>query len=221
MKMAASTLANNSIQLKTKGPQPITLTPIVMPRKDSQEIASRTLQKRTNQTKSIVKMIAGRSDDVFSVQTANLVKSVNQKAREEIIKKLNIKTMIPAEHLAAMKASQNIPWTLLREIRSWLATFNLRLSAEGNVRKVAEESVGEGLKSEYAPLTQKNGKKCEVVSTPWCYIYHLVGHVLARLNNLKESDALVNHPFIPKDEIHVKIGGDHGGGFVQNVLPNG
>ena len=35
---------------------------------------------------------------------------------------------------------------------------------------------------------------------------------LSTVNNVKESDALVNHPFIPKDEIQVKIGGDHGGG---------
>ena len=47
---------------------------------------------------------------------------------------------------------------------------------------------------------------------PWCYLYNFVGHVIAHLNSLKECNLLVAHSFIPEDEIHVKIGGDHGGG---------
>ena len=32
------------------------------------------------------------------------------------------------------------------------------------------------------------------------------------MNQLKECDLLVHHEFIPDDDIHIKIGGDHGGG---------
>ena len=55
-------------------------------------------------------------------------------------------------------------------------------------------------------------EKSEVKLIPWCFIYNLVGHVLSRLNALQKCNLLVFHKFIPVDEIHVKIGGDMGGG---------
>ena len=38
-----------------------------------------------------------------------------------------------------------------------------------------------------------------------------------RLNTLKECGALVDHKFIPSDEIFVKFGGDHGGGSFKST----
>ena len=73
-----------------------------------------------------------------------------------------------------MKATLNIPWNLLREIR-WLATFNIKFSSEGNVRDVAKEWVGKGLKSEYAPLIVIKNKKREVKSIP---SYHIMYYSL-------------------------------------------
>ena len=88
----------------------------------------------------------------------------------------------------------------------------MQLSTKNKVREVAKEWVGMGLKCEYAPLLVKKKKKTEIKPVPWCYIYNLVGHIIARMNMLHECNLLVSHPFIPDDEIHVKIGGDHGGG---------
>ena len=111
-------------------------------------------------------MIFGNSEEAFAAQTAN-IKSVDEVARGEIIKRLNIKTTIPAAHVAAMKGTQNIPWNLLRVLRSWL----------GTVREVAKEWVGKGLCCEYAPLISKKNIKSEVIQTPWCYIYNLVLYI--------------------------------------------
>ena len=47
---------------------------------------------------------------------------------------------------------------------------------------------------------------------PWCYIYNLVGYVLKYLSDLHAACLFFNHNFIPANEIHLKIGGDHGGG---------
>ena len=47
---------------------------------------------------------------------------------------------------------------------------------------------------------------------PWCYIFNLVGYVLQYLDNLKAMNKLVQYSIITDDEIHLKIGGDHGGG---------
>ena len=38
------------------------------------------------------------------------------------------------------------------------------------------------------------------------------------LTDLKTNNLLVEHPFIPSDEIHLKIGGDHGGDSFKGSL---
>ena len=51
IKMKNSKLPNNTIQIESGGPQPVTLTPISFPRKDSQNVTKRTLLNRRKQTK--------------------------------------------------------------------------------------------------------------------------------------------------------------------------
>ena len=43
-------------------------------------------------------------------------------------------------------------------------------------------------------------------------LFNIVGHVMARMDNSQKCDAIVSHPFILPDEVHIKIGGDHGQG---------
>ena len=212
IKMDQSHLINKSVQFSTGGPQPLTLTPVQVPRKKSHSVSKRTLRNRTNLSKDIIQLIAGDNEEAFSVQATNIVGSFDEITRKKVIDKLKVTTTIPAEHVAAMKATQNIPWNLLVEVRRWLATFNVKLSTKNKVREVAKEWVGKGLKCEYAPLIVTTKKRREVKPVPWCYLYNFVGHVIARLNSLNECNLLVSHKFIPDDEVHVKIGGDHGGG---------
>lgn len=131
IKMKHSSLPNRSVQISTGGNKNLTLTPIVVPRKETTEIASRTMRKRTLQGKQLIKMIAGDSKESFNLQTAHIVKSCDQAVREDIIKGMNSTVSIPPSHVAAMKSCLNIPWYLLRDIRRWLATFNVKLAAEG------------------------------------------------------------------------------------------
>ena len=212
IKMKQSTLLNKSVQFSNGGPQPITLTPVQVPRKEAQVASKRTIYNRTKQSTNIIKLISGDSPDAFAAQTAAIVENVDEEMRKNIMKRFNWTTTIPANHIAAMKSTLNIPWNLLREIRRWLATFNVKFSAEGKARDIAKEWVGKGLKCEYAPLIIIKNKKREVKSIPWCYLFNLVGHIIARLNQLQKCDLLVTHAFIHDDEMHIKIGGDHGGG---------
>ena len=39
-------------------------------------------------------------------------------------------TVIPAKYVAATKATENIPWNLVDDIRRWLKTFNIQLSTK-------------------------------------------------------------------------------------------
>ena len=49
-------------------------------------------------------------------------------------------TVIPAKYVAAMKATENIPWNLVDDIRRWLKTFNVQLSTK-KLRKDGLEKV--------------------------------------------------------------------------------
>ena len=184
--MNESTMWNRSVQFNTGGSHPLTLTPVALPRVETHSASKRTLRKRTKQLNDIIHLSAGDNDEAYAAQTANIIKTADEVTREAIISKLNIKTTIPAEHVAAMKATQNIPWNLLEEVRRWLSTFNVQLSTKNKVREVAKEWVGMGLKCEYAPLLVKKKKKTEIKPVPWCYIYNLVGHIIARMNMLHE-----------------------------------
>ena len=82
-----SILPNTSIQLSSGGPQPFTLTPILVARKESQMVSKRTLSLRTKQTTTVMKMIAGNSIEATTTQTAHMVKSMDMVEREEVLKK--------------------------------------------------------------------------------------------------------------------------------------
>ena len=206
--MKQSTLPNRTTEIVSAGPHPLTLTPVCDARKESTEISKRMLSARTKQSTEIVKMISGKTDESFLTQTSTIVRSLDQVSREKIIDNLDVKVSIPTEHSAAMKANLSISWNLMRNIRSWLHTFKIKLAPEGKTRKLTKEWVGGGMRSEHAPLFINKGK---VQPPAWCYLYNLVGHILKRLNDFEEAKLITSHQFIPEDEVWLKIGGDPGG----------
>ena len=156
--------------------------------------------------------MSGESKDAISTQTVAIIKSFETEERDKIVKKLDTVVNVPPDHVASMKASLNIPWYQMREIKRWLKTFNVNLASEKKTRLTIKEWIGEGLKAEMAPLTKivTGSKRVEVILTPWVYLYNLVAHVLRQLKELKDHGLLVHHSFISNDEIIIKIGGDHG-----------
>ena len=98
IKMKQSTLLNNSVQFSSGGPQPLTLTPVQVPRKETQVASKRTTYTRTKQSTDIIKLIAGDSPDAFAAQTAAVVKSVDKEMRENIMNRVNSTTTIPANY---------------------------------------------------------------------------------------------------------------------------
>ena len=114
--------------------------------------------------------------------------------------------MIPSSHVASLKSNLLIPWNIMRDISRWLKTFNVTFSSEKQVRAVATDWVGDGLKSELVPLTVKtpDTKRITIGLKPWAYIYKLVGHVLHCLDELDSRNDLVYHSFVLSNEIHLK-----------------
>ena len=133
--------------------------------------------------------------------------------REKIIAQISSHITIPSQHVAAMKASLNMPWNQLRQMSRWLKTFKIKITSEKKTRAAVTEWVGPGLQVELAPLTKKStsGKHLQVILRPWAYLYNLVAHVIKRFDDIKASNQQIIHSFITPGEVHVKIGGDHGG----------
>ena len=102
MNMKNSSLPNNSIQLNTGGSQPLTLTPISVAGKDSDVIAKRTLRARTKQSKDVLQMISGKSEEATAMQTSHLVQNFDVKTRQKIIEGFKSTVSVPADHVAAM-----------------------------------------------------------------------------------------------------------------------
>lgn len=211
IKMKQSSLPNNSVQVATAGSQTLTFTPITLAKKHSQDVTKRTLSSRTKQSKEIMKLILGDSYTAVNTQTSCIVKSLGREAREDIIKEMNVVIRVTPEQVAAMKSCLGIPWNLFREMRRWLNTFKVHLASEELSRKVCKDWIGEGLRTEFIPVTVVKSGKTYIKLRAWSYIYNLVGYVLQYLDNLETNKLLVSHSFIPDSEIHLKIGGDHGG----------
>ena len=201
-KLESSTMLNNSIQFESGGPSPITMTPISIPRVDSSVASDKAKRKRSKQLKEIITLASGSTDEGFQVQTVDVVKHVDEELRSDIMAKLgSTTTVIPAKHVAAMKATENIPWNLIDDIRRWLKTFNIQLSTKNKVRDIAKEWSGKGLNAELAPLFITEKKKMKIKHVPWCYLFNLVGHILNRLNDLSKFGVFLDsHPSIPQTE---------------------
>ena len=103
IKMDQSKLLNKSVQFSTGGPQPLTLTPVTVPRKESD--CERTKYDRSKRIRDYIRLSSGDGDEAFTTQTAHVVKRLDETTRKSIVSNVNIKTTIPAEHVAAMKAT--------------------------------------------------------------------------------------------------------------------
>ena len=117
LKVKNSTLPNNSIQISSGGPQPLTSTSIAVARKESQEVTKRTVRLRTRQSKELLEMISGKNTQATSTQASHLVHCFEECSREEIIKSFKATITVPTDHVTAMKSTVNLPWNLLRNVR--------------------------------------------------------------------------------------------------------
>ena len=185
---------------------------IPQPRLSSDQASARTLQRRNQLTASVIEAVSGTGNEAITAQTSAFVKTFPEDQRKKIVGNLRNLTAIPPVHVAALKSSLNIPWNTMREISRWLRTFDVKLASEKTARSVAKTWVGHGLVVESAPLTTRvpGNKELVIELRPWGYMYNLVAHVLHRLDELDKEGMLFNHPFIPSDEIQIKVGGDHG-----------
>ena len=204
-------MPNKTVQLSSGSSRPLTLTPITVAHRESDVSKERTLIAHTKQTKEIMSVISGSSPEAMTKQTSHIVESFDTDSREAIVANLDQVIKISAEQMSSMKSCLSLPWNLVREIRRWLDSFKIEVPSVSSMRSVVGDWVGPSLRTEEIPATVVKNKTKLIALKPWCYIYNIVGYVLKYLDELDENGLLYDG-HIAESEIHLKVGGDHGGG---------
>ena len=172
IKASQSTATNKLIEVKNGGPQPITYAPVTVVRKSSGDVSARTLRKTTENLTNHLELVAGNTNEALLTQVTHMVKSFDERERENIVKKkFKCTVTIPASHLASMRSTLNLSWYTTRKIRRWLKTFKVDMASEGKARDVIKEWVGTGLRTEEIPASVVKGKQVVVVLTHHGAIY--------------------------------------------------
>ena len=119
IKMNQSDLLNNSIQIKSNGPRPF--TPITIPQKNPIQYPHVLSRKEPNKQSRLSKWFLVTLKKLLLLRLQVLSKVWRCGTRWVIKKPEHQKNNTCCQYL-------NIPWNLLRIIRSWLGTFNVKLS---------------------------------------------------------------------------------------------
>lgn len=216
MKQADST----TCKFISGGPRPtiVQVTPVAY--KKSENVTTKTLRTRTAQMKSTMEVVTGGSKESMVLQTGQLVKLFNVKERVSILDAAKItRSHIDAESLVAMKADLGMPWEKMKAMSRWLTMFKISTDSNAKQRIVAREWSGDSFTVEEAPFTVsiKDRKgQYKISSAPLAYIADFPSHVLNLLDTLDENGILL---FLnDSDDIHIKIGGDHGGDSFKMVF---
>ncbi|XP_065680774.1 uncharacterized protein LOC136094729 [Hydra vulgaris] len=157
----------------------------------------------------------GNSKDSQVMQAAVMLKSFDDCQKRKILQNANIGIVqISAEELVAFKADVGIPWNKLKTMTRWLNSRNVQTASNSKQKVVAKTWARDDLIVLDENFTFQNENiKCslEIKHAPWTYIDNLPKNI-ENILNILESFKLIKHNGIKNDEIHIKIGRDHGGG---------
>ena len=120
--------------------------PVTVARKQCHKATKQTLQTRSRQNIEQMNITSGESSEAMLTRTGHMVKSLDRDTREAIISGMNRTITVPHDQVAAMKRMLNLPWNLLRDVRRWLQTFDVKLASESKTRDILKEWNGNGLR---------------------------------------------------------------------------
>ncbi|XP_047132530.1 uncharacterized protein LOC105846735 [Hydra vulgaris] len=206
---------SNVIEFQTDGPRPLCFTSTPKAYKESKDATLRTVRKRQSQLNDYISTTCGGSIRSKINQTTTLLKSFNENEQEIILSNSNIsKTKISTEEIISLKANMSSTYANMKILSRWLKTKNIICASNAQQRSLAKKWSCDDLIIEKAPfMVEKKESKgsFEIKELPCAYINNLHGHIINVLDRLESNNLLLNKK-IKGNEIHIKIGGDHGGG---------
>ncbi|XP_065654588.1 uncharacterized protein LOC124812501 [Hydra vulgaris] len=213
LKMAKNN--SHSFELPSGGPRATQFSVTTKSFKTSTETSQKTIYRRQKQIHQSLIDNAGPTKKAKIQQVALMLNSFNKNDKIDILKKSNLSQVeIGPEDIVSLKADCGLPWENMKKMIRFFQTKNVKLPSLSNQRKVAKYWSGNDLIVEDKELLfeLKNKKGTfELKDTPTAYINDLPSHLIKVLDQLERYNQLTFEKITPS-EIHIKIGGDHGGG---------
>ena len=213
----------NVLRIKTGG-QPLHFVKVVKPRKHRIMSSSPLKKKRARAINKIRCFYAGK-DSGQCQQTAEL-KSLSKRSRLNICHNAGVtqKAKISAQMMLAMKTALGLTTNQMRTQRRHLLSCGVSCAPEKEEQSESNKLLGDDTliskpmflwhADENAPGSVHGKVRRQSAAV---YIRNLTAFVHTLLDNLHEAGKLDIHKF-KRDEIHLKLGSDFGGGYQKVTL---
>ena len=217
LKMQASE-DRRTLRCKTRG-QPLILKRMVMPRKPSALADSPLRKKRANQICKLRLDISGKTSGDTIKQHGTELKKSSKTTRQQIFHAAGLqKPTISRKQGSALRTGLGLSWNRYRRQRRFLKAIGVDMEGEKAERALQDEIMCGQIQTEKKLLLDET---TPAMNAPIASVGsdNLPSFVTKLLDQYEEEGLLTwQDNNIPRDEIWVKVGGDHGGGSFKLML---
>ena len=201
---------------------------IIKARKKSNLAPSPLQRKRIKQLSGVRNFIAGIGSEAHHTQQSSELKLLGYKAKVNVCRKAGIqpRNFMTKRVALAIKTSLGLSWTHHR-LQKRILSKEVGLTFEGEAKERREKNkmlTGNVKEDNISAVeTKAKTKKNQFthLKSPVVFVENLTKSACELLNEYQEGNKLIWHEGMPKDEIWIKIGGDHGGkSAIFNVKEN-
>lgn len=175
----------------------------------SSAVTDRTLRQRTAEMEQLRQVVSASSS---ATQQAHELRHLAKAAQDQLLKDAGLapdRTGPRRGAALAMKSDLHLPWYRLRKLRLWLSSFGVHFESEAEMRQQVHTDLPFHLLAEDVPLAiDKSGT---IALRPMVRFPDLTELVLHYIMQHYNAGSLCWPSENHKDEIWVKLGGDHGG----------
>ena len=207
---------------KTAAGKDLVFQKIIIPDIPSANASSPRKHERSRIIEKVRAKVSGNTTPDKRKQMATEIKRMKRKGLDEIFKEAGLKpSQIDAKTASQIRSLLQLSWAKARIFRRWAKAQGIKIASEKLERKFQKTAVLGKVKVVNRAVFVKTGQTNEerLTMVPVSYIEDLNDFVARLLDEYKNKRFLTWHNGkIPKDEIHIKIGGDHGGGTFKMSL---
>ena len=205
------------------GGQPLILKRLRKPRKETKQASRRTVKRRVNDLDEFRRDISGNNTTSVQLQLSSELKGLSQDTRSKVCEGagVTVSGQIDSFEGVQLKSVVGLSWNQIRKLKHVLARSGIRFRCEQKQRKLTNEILNNHfVVEEIDVIVQDPTNKTNLSEKrkPFGRVRSIVSFVLDILNKYKQLNLLVSKEGIPRDEIWIKIGGDHGGGSFKLCL---
>ena len=208
----------DTITCRTGG-QPLVLKRLSKPRKSTATASTHVIKRRANQLGQCRNIVAGDGSKPQEIQQTAELRSLSKPTRIRICAKAGIqhRTSINKHLSLAMKSSLNLTWSQMRKQKRFLKSLGVNYTNEKSERAEQQKLLDDNIILESVNIAVKNDSAPEskagfvVEQRPLVKVGDISKFVKNVLDQFAQLNKLTWSDNFPRDEIWIKIGGDHGG----------